>query len=288
MLGSQLLLAAPAAVEALGTDVARAAEGHPAVAVPGVDLTDSAAVETLLDASAPLAGVVHAAAYTAVDAAEEEEELARQVNAVAPGRLAAACAARGVALVLVSTDFVFDGSKGTPYAVDEPPSPLGVYGRTKLEGEERARAAHPDGLIVVRTQWLYGPRGRHFPGTMLRLAAEREELSVVSDQLGAPTSTLELAPALWDVLALGEPGIYHAACEGVASWYDLAVATLELAASSTRVVPCRTEEFPRPAPRPAYSVLDCARLTALRGHALKPWREALADFLSLERATKPS
>ena len=290
MLGSQLLLDAPAGVEAVGTDLVPARDGCPAVARPGVDLTDAARIEALLDErpkdGGEVAGLIHAAAYTAVDKAEEEEELARRVNALAPSLLAAACAARGIPMVLVSTDFVFDGTARTPYTPDQETSPLGAYGRTKLEGEELARAAHPEGLRIVRTQWLYGPRGQHFPGTMQRLAAERDELRVVSDQVGSPTSTLQLSPALWDVLALADAGTFHAACEGQASWYDFAVATLEIVGSPTRVEPCRTDEFPRPAPRPAYSVLDCARLTALRGRPLAPWREALTDFLALEAGSK--
>ena len=127
---------------------------------------------------------------------------------------------------------------------------------------------------------LYGPRGGHFPGTMLKLAAERDQLMVVSDQVGSPTSTLELAPALWDVLMLGEAGIYHAACEGEASWFDLAVATIEASdLSDTQIDPCSTDEFPRPAPRPKYSVLDCSKLTELRGKSLLPWKDALLTYL---------
>jgi dTDP-4-dehydrorhamnose reductase len=279
MLGSELLLRAPPGVEAVGTDLLPAPQGNPPVARVGVDLTRAADVDALVDALPGLAGVIHAAAYTAVDKAEEEPELAARVNADAAEHLARAAARRGVPMLLVSTDFVFDGSARRPYRPEDPPAPLGVYGRTKLAGERRARAAHP-GLVVVRTQWLYGPRGKHFPGTILRLAAEKDELSVVHDQVGSPTSTLELAPALWDVLQRARPGILHAACEGAASWYEFAVATLELAGHRMRVRPCTTTEFPRPARRPAYSVLDCSALAALRGRTLKPWRAALGDFLS--------
>jgi dTDP-4-dehydrorhamnose reductase len=282
MLGSELLRRAPATVEALGTDLVGARPGAsteaPEVADVGRDLADEAQVDALFEELAPLAGVIHAAAYTAVDQAEAEPEAARRANALAAETVAAACARSGAALVLVSTDFVFDGKKRSPYREDDPAAPAGVYGRTKLEGELRARAACPDGLRVVRTQWLYGPRGKHFPGTILRLAAEREELRVVDDQIGVPTSTLELAPALWDVLERAGPGTWHAACRGAASWYELARATLELAGSETRVVPCSSAEFPRPAPRPAYSVLECSKLAELRGRPLAPWRSALEDF----------
>jgi len=282
MLGSELVRAAPAGIEALGSGRSPARPGQPAVAFPGVDLVERGAIERLLEQAAPLAGVIHCAAHTAVDRAEEEEPLALLHNAELPGALARACAARGLPLVHVSTDFVFDGTGSRPYRPDDPTAPLGAYGRTKLEGERRVRAAHP-AAAIVRTQWLYGPRGKHFPGTILALAASRPELRVVHDQVGSPTSTLELAPALWDVLRARASGVFHAACEGRASWYEFACATLELAGSHTPIHPCTTAEFPRPARRPAYSVLDCATLSALRGRPLKPWREALADFLAHER-----
>ncbi len=276
MLGSQVLMAVPDAVEALGTDM-REAHG---VDHLGVDLTDSEQVAQLFQDLAPLHGVIHCAAYTAVDKAEEEPELAQAVNGNACGVLAHEAAKAGIPLVIVSTDFVFDGTATEPYQPDDEPSPVSVYGRTKLDGETQAREAHPDGVRIVRTQWLYGPRGGHFPGTMQKLAAERDQLMVVSDQVGSPTSTLELAPALWDVLMLGEAGVYHAACEGEASWFDLAVATIEASdLSDTQIDPCTTDEFPRPAPRPKYSVLDCSKLSELRGKSLLPWKDALLTYL---------
>ena len=283
MLGSQLILDAPAGVEAIGTDLAPAApEGGPSYTHGGCDLTDEDQLETLLEELGELDGILHPAAYTAVDKAEEERELAHRVNALAPEVVARAAARRELPMVLVSTDFVFDGGGRRPYRPDDPTAPLGVYGRTKCEGEVRARGAHPGGLAVVRTQWLYGPRGNHFPGTILRLASQLPELKVVQDQVGSPTSTLELSPALWDVLGKRGVGTYHAACEGEASWYDFARATLEFCGKETPIQPCGTEEFPRPAPRPAYSVLDCSDLTNLRGRALAPWRTALQDFLRAE------
>ncbi|QDV06701.1 dTDP-4-dehydrorhamnose reductase [Planctomycetes bacterium Poly30] len=276
MLGSQVLMAVPDSIEALGTDM-REAHG---VDFIGVDLTDDDQVEALFREASPLHGVIHCAAYTAVDKAEEEPELAQAVNGDACGVLARAAAKAGIPIVVVSTDFVFDGKASEPYRPDDEPSPMSVYGRTKLSGEKQAIEAHPSGARIVRTQWLYGPRGGHFPGTMLKLAAERDHLMVVSDQTGSPTSTLELAPALWDVLLLGSAGIYHAACEGEASWYDLAVATIESSNNSdTQIDPCTTDEFPRPAPRPRYSVLDCSKLAELRGKTLSPWKEALLTYL---------
>ena len=279
MLGSQVLLSVPDGVVAVGTDL-REATG---VEAPGYDLADPEAVQRLFDEHGPFTGVIHTAAYTAVDKAEEEQDLAKRVNATAARVLAEACKREGIPIVVVSTDFVFDGEKRAPYGVDDEPRPLSVYGRTKLEGERAARAAHPDGTRIVRTQWLYGPRGKHFPGTMRELAKERDELKVVTDQVGSPTSTLELAPALWDVLLRGEPGVYHAACEGQATWYDLAEATLQLTGDEhVKLVPCTSADFKRPAPRPAYSVLDCSRLTELRGKPLASWREALSTYLGSE------
>jgi len=282
MLGSQLLLDAPAGIVAVGTDLVDATGDGPAVQAVGVDLTDRAAVDSLFEGQGPFAWVIHAAAYTAVDKAEEEEELALKVNAGAAEVVAQACAAVGTRMLLVSTDFVFDGLKGSPYQPDDEPCPIGAYGRTKLEGERRARAALGDGLCIVRTQWLYGPRGNHFPGTILRLAAERDNLKVVDDQVGAPTSTLALAPALWDVVGAGGEGIFHGSAAGVCSWYDFAVATCQIAGCHVPIEPCTSAEFPRPAPRPANSAMDGSGLAALRGKAMAGWREALVEFLSRE------
>ena len=279
MLGSQVLLCAPDGVVVVGTDLKEA----PGVDASGVDLADENSVEALFSEHGPFTGVVHCAAYTAVDDAESNEELAVRVNATACDVLAQRCAQEDVALLVVSTDFVFDGSASDPYREDDPTSPLGAYGRSKLAGEQAALAAHPAGTRIVRTQWLYGPRGNHFPGTMLRLAAERDELKVVQDQVGSPTSTLELAPALWDVLGAPLVGILHAACEGQASWYDVACATLEYAGvEGVQVQPCTSDAFPRPAPRPAYSVLNCGRLAALRGRPLAHWQDALKTYLGNE------
>ncbi len=279
MLGSQVLLSMPDGESAVGTDLKEA----PGVVAVGVDLADEAAVAQLFAKHGPFNGVIHCAAYTAVDLAEEETVLAQRVNADACGVLARACAAAQIPLAMVSTDFVFDGKSERPYLESDPTGPLSVYGSTKLAGEEQALAAHPTGTRIVRTQWLYGPRGKHFPRTIEALARERDELKIVSDQIGSPTSTLELSPALWDVLRKGEPGIYHAACEESCSWYEFACAIVVLCGiESVKLMPCSTEEFPRPAVRPAYSVLDCTKLRELRGKPLAPWREALSTYLGSE------
>jgi dTDP-4-dehydrorhamnose reductase len=286
MLGSELLRRAPEGTIPVGTDL-RAGEGVDAV---GVDLAEPRAVAALFAEHGPFDGVIHGAAWTAVDLAEEREADARRANETACAVVAAECARARVPLVVVSTDFVFDGEGTRPWREEDAPNPLSVYGATKLAGERAALAAHPADTRIVRTQWLYGPRGKHFPGTILGLARDRSELKVVADQHGSPTSTLELAPVLWDVLERGTSGIWHASCSGSATWFDFAVATLELSGvTGVRVVPCTTSEFPRPARRPAYSVLDGAKLARLRGRPLSPWRDALATFLRLENpAARPS
>ena len=277
MLASELILQVPPGIDAFGTDLSR---NGPGVRSSGVDLAESEQVERLWREHGPFAGVVHCAAYTAVDLAETNEALALRANGEACRVLARTCAREKIPLVVVGTDFVFDGAGSRPYREDDPVAPLSAYGRTKLAGERAALEEHPSGARIVRTQWLYGPRGKHFPGTIRNLAREKSALRVVADQHGSPTTTLELAPALWDVFARGSAGVWHAACEGEATWFDLAVATLE--ASGVRgveVAPCSTAEFPRPARRPAYSVLDCTKLARLRGRRLAPWRDALRTFL---------
>jgi dTDP-4-dehydrorhamnose reductase len=279
MLGSQMLRCIPRGWRAVGTDLA-AGEG---VSAAGVDLADPAAVAQLFEQLGPFQGVLHCAAYTAVDRAEAEPEQAQRANAVASGVLAEACARAGSPLVVVSTDFVFDGEQREPYQEDDAPRPLSVYGRTKLEGERLALEAHRDGTAVVRTQWLYGPRGQHFPRTIVQRARELGRLRVVHDQVGSPTSTLELAPALWDVLLERGRGRYHAVCGGTCSWYEFTLEILsQCGLGAVPVEPCRSDEFPRPARRPAYSALGGVRLERLRGRALAPWPAALREYLGQE------
>ncbi|MCC6407306.1 MAG: dTDP-4-dehydrorhamnose reductase [Planctomycetes bacterium] len=280
MLGSELLRRVPSGVHALGTDLI-ARDG---LDVPGLDLADTAAVDAAWAAHGPFDGVIHGAAWTAVDLAEEKPADAARANTDACRVLAAKCASTGARLVVVSTDFVFDGRKTSPYVEGDRENPLSVYGKTKREGELAALAAHPRATMVVRTQWLYGPRGKHFPRTIAGFARSKGALKVVDDQVGAPTSTLELAPALWDVLAKGETGVYHAACEGSCSWFGL---TRELCArlglAHVELTPCTTADFPRPAARPAYSVLESSKLARLRGRPMADWRSALADYLVCEK-----
>jgi len=279
MLGSQVLLSAPDGIKTVGTDLVEAA----GVEEVGTDLSDERQVGELFERIGDLSGVIHTAAYTYVDLAEEQEELALRVNGTACEVLSRAARAAGVPQVLVGTDFVFDGESGRAYTEEDEPNPVSAYGRTKLAGERMAMEVYPEGTRIVRTQWLYGPRGKHFPGTMLNIARERQELTVVDDQTGSPTSTLELAPALWDVLDRGDEPLYHAACEGSCTWFGLACETLQAAGVvGVEIIPCSTEEIPRPARRPVHSVLDCGRLEKMRGKPLAPWTEALRTYLGSE------
>ena len=279
MLGRRLAQTAPEGTAVVGTDLIDA----PGLAAPRVDLADAAAVQALFESHGPFDAVIHGAAYTAVDQAEREVELARRANATACEVLATRCAAGGARLVAVSTDFVFDGHGTRPYREDDAPHPLSVYGQTKLEGERAVLARHPRGGMIARTQWLYGPQGKHFPRTIAAAAREKGRLKVVDDQRGSPTTTIALAPALWDLAERGEPGVYHAACEGECSWFEFTRAILDrLGLGQVVLEPCTTAEFPRPARRPAYSVLDSSKLARLRGRTLGHWRDALDLYLSVE------
>lgn len=240
-----------------------------------LDITDAASVSRAVQG---VDVVINAAAYTAVDDAESHEADALAINATGAGLLAAAAADAGARFVQVSTDYVFRGDASTPYAEDAPLDPLGAYGRTKAAGERLVREAHP-GSHIVRTAWLYGEHGGSFPRTMLRLAAERETVSVVTDQLGQPTWTRDLASAILALLDGDAPaGVYHGTNSGVASWFELARATFELAGlDPERVLPTDSAAFVRPAPRPAYSVLGHGAWARVGLPAPRPWREALAE-----------
>ncbi len=233
------------------------------------DICDPEAVARVVADAAP-ALVINAAAYTAVDKAESEAAAAQRVNVNAVGLLASAARNAGAGFVHVSTDFIFDGSAHLPYAPDALPNPLGVYGRTKLEGEDAARDLHGNPLIV-RTAWVYAAKGANFVQTMLRLMRERSELGVVADQIGTPTHVPTLARTIWTLTQGGHTGTFHATDAGVASWYDFAVAiheealALGLLTAPVTVKPIRTADYPTPAQRPAYSVLDKSATWALTG-----------------------
>ena len=220
--------------------------------------------------------IVNAAAYTAVDKAESEREAAFAVNATAPGVLAEQAKRSGALLVHYSTDYVFDGAKPAPYVEEDEPNPINAYGASKLAGE-RAIAASGCRHLILRTSWVYGPRGANFYLTMLRLARERPELRVVDDQVGAPTSSLAIARATAQLLRPGAHGLYHLSAAGRTSWCGFARAILARAGIATPVVAIRTEDYPAPAKRPRNSRLDCSRLRADFGVALAPWEEGLAE-----------
>jgi len=271
----------------LGTALAEALEGTAEVVAHDrstLDLADPAQVVARVREAAPDV-VINAAAYTAVDRAEDDVATARTVNAVAPGLLARECKARDALLIHYSTDYVFDGAKREPYVEDDPVAPLNAYGRTKLEGE-RAIAASGCAHLVLRTSWVYGPTGANFLLTMLRAGAARDELRVVDDQHGAPTSTLQLARATRELLALGRarlaanPGIYHATAAGQTSWFGFAQAIFAQREKRPRLVPIASAEWPTPAKRPAWSVLSSDRLAQAFGVRLGPWSEGLAEVMA--------
>lgn len=246
-----------------------------------LDVTDRGAVDEWF-ATHPVDFVVNCAAYTAVDRAESDREACHRLNAFAPGCLADAARRNGAQMVHVSTDYVFDGSKCTPYVEDDEPAPVTVYGRTKLEGERAVMELCPDAM-VIRTAWLYSPHGQNFVKTMLRLGRERDRLGVVFDQVGTPTYARDLARAIYAAIEAGiRPGIYHYTDEGVCSWYDFAVAIHRLAGiDSCRVSPIRTAEYPTPARRPAYSVLDKQKIKDTYGMTIPHWEDSLASCLNL-------
>ena len=249
-----------------------------------LDLSDQDACRRLVREHQP-DWVLNAGAYTAVDRAESEAELAHAVNALAPAALAEAQADHGGQLLQLSTDFVFNGQQGYPYRPEQAAAPLGVYGSTKAAGE--AAALGFGGTRVLRTSWVYGPDGSNFCLTMLRLLAEREQLGVVADQVGCPTSTLGLAQACWRSLVLEEsaPRILHWSDAGAASWYDFAVAIAELGQQlgvltrAAHVNPIGTADYPTPAQRPAYSLLDCRETRQVLGLEPQHWRAALSEVL---------
>jgi len=249
------------------------------------DIGDSRAIEERIDQSRPDV-IVNAAAYTAVDRAESEPERAYAINADAVGVLAQACSRRGIRLIHVSTDFVFDGGACRPYAPDDATRPLSVYGTSKLQGERRIMETETLDWRIVRTAWVYASYGRNFMLTMLRLFRERGEAKVVADQVGTPTSARSLAHCVWcAALERGANAILHYTDAGVASWYDFAVAiaeearALELISKPVSVVPIATEDYPTPACRPAYSVLDKRGTLSRLGLDAVHWRVRLREVL---------
>ncbi|HEX6754494.1 MAG TPA: dTDP-4-dehydrorhamnose reductase [Mycobacteriales bacterium] len=261
----------------LGSDLLRVlGSGAVGLTRAQLDVADPAAVEKAVVDVRPDV-VVNAAAYTAVDAAETDEAGAAAVNAEGPANLARVCALHGGNLIHVSTDYVFAGDASAPYEVDAPTGPRSAYGRTKLAGERAVRDLLPERTWVVRTAWVYGETGGNFVRTVVRLAGQRETLDVVDDQRGSPTWSRDLAGALVTFAgSAAPPGVYHATNSGDTTWYGLARAVLaEIGADPDRVRPTTTDRFPRPAPRPAYSVLSDASWRAAGLPPLRPWDQAL-------------
>ena len=274
----------------LGNEMQLLSTGHPDfnyffTDVKELDITDENAVKAFIEANS-IDCVVNCAAYTAVDKAEADEARADVLNHVAPGYLARAVHARGGQMVHVSTDYVFDGTGHVPYREDAPTCPATAYGRTKLAGEEAVKQECPESAII-RTAWLYSTFGNNFVKTMLRLGREKESLGVIFDQIGTPTYARDLAAAIFAVLEQGiVPGIYHFSNEGVISWYDFTKAIHRIAGiDGCKVRPLHTEEYPAPAARPHYSVLDKTKIKETYHIEIPYWEDSLEECIQkLEQA----
>ncbi|MEO1427500.1 MAG: dTDP-4-dehydrorhamnose reductase [Cyanobacteria bacterium J06633_8] len=257
-----------------------------AVARQEAELTQPETFEKLIKLWQPQI-IINAAAYTAVDKAESEPELANTINAIAPKLMAQQAQQSGALLIHLSTDYVFDGKNNCPYQEDDATNPLSVYGKTKLLAEQAIRSNCRD-YLILRTAWVYGSRGKsNFVKTMLRLGAQKPELKIVSDQIGSPTWAKDIAEAIAALICKNQPenGIYHYTNSGVASWYEFAVAIFEEAKilgfplKVERVIPITTSEYPTPAIRPNYSVLNCAKISALMESHPPHWRQSLRKML---------
>jgi dTDP-4-dehydrorhamnose reductase len=248
--------------------------------VAELDITDREAILQFVDEN-QVDGIVNCAAYTAVDKAESNVELCDLLNRVAPGYLAEAVERRGGWLIQISTDYVFDGTNHTPYVESDPVCPNSVYGRTKLAGEQAVQQACSR-TMIIRTAWLYSTFGNNFVKTMIRLGREKPELGVIFDQIGTPTYARDLAVAIFAAINQGvNPGIYHFSNEGVISWYDFTKAIHRIAGITTcHVRPLHTSEYPTPAARPHYSVLDKTKIKQTYGLEIPYWEESLRECIS--------
>jgi dTDP-4-dehydrorhamnose reductase len=253
--------------------------------VDTLDISDEKAVGLFIQQHQP-DFLINCAAYTAVDKAETETQVALKINAVAPGILARITKMQKIGFIHISTDYVFDGHSYTPYTEIDTVNPQGAYGKTKLAGEHLIKGGNPDALII-RTSWLYSVYGNNFVHTMLRLGKERDTLNVVFDQVGTPTYAADLAAVILEVVRQYEagarkipPGVYHYSNEGVASWYDFAKTIFELAEVPVRVVPILTKEFPSPAKRPHYSILNKSKIKATFNIEIPFWKDSLKICLN--------
>lgn len=242
---------------------------------------DEAAVQKLFAAHRP-AYCINCAAYTAVDKAETEQELAYQVNAEGPRILAAACKTYNTRFIHISTDYVFNGQSPTPYKEDAPTDPVNLYGASKLKGEQLCLEADPD-AIIIRTAWVYSSFGKNFVKTMITLMATKPVIKVVCDQIGAPTYAADMAKCIMHIVATQtwQPGIYHYSNQGGISWYDLAVAIKELIRTPNTIMPIPTSEYPTPAKRPAFSLLDTQKIQHTFQCTIPSWKESLQQCIKL-------
>ncbi|UKJ81805.1 dTDP-4-dehydrorhamnose reductase [Priestia megaterium] len=242
-----------------------------------MDITNQAQVQEIISTLKPNI-VLHSAAHTQVDLAESEPDQAFLINAYGTRNVAVAAEAVGAKLVYVSTDYVFDGTNDEPYNEFSPTSPLGVYGKSKLAGEQFVRDLHSK-FFIVRTSWVYGKHGANFVKTMLKLGKERKELSVVADQIGCPTYTLDLAHAILELVDTQKYGVYHISNSGSCSWYEFAKEIFNISGITVQVNPCTTADFPRPAARPSYSVFAHTAIYLNNFTKMRSWEDALVDFL---------
>lgn len=247
-----------------------------------LSIADESAVRQAFERLHP-AYLINCAAYTAVDKAETEREEAMAINATAVGMLATVCKEYNAHFIHVSTDYVFDGNSKEPFKETDKVSPVNFYGESKLKGEELAVKNNPD-AIIIRTSWVYSNYGKNFVKTMMRLMKGKESISVVSDQIGSPTYAADLADAIMQIISSGKriAGIYNYSNEGVISWYEFAVEIKNLIHSNCIVNPITTEQYPTPAKRPAFSVLDKTKIQKTFGIELKDWKESLATCIKLQ------
>lgn len=255
-----------------------------AVDIDKLDITDQAAVDQYVASSCPQI-VFHCAALTNVDSCEEAPERAELVNGAAVKCVAQACQAVGAKLVFISTDYVFSGEKGSPYTTDDLCIPQTAYGRSKRLGEQNA-LEYCSRTFVVRTAWLYGFHGHNFVKSILKKGREQSSFRVVNDQFGNPTNAEDLAHHILKIAVTDQYGIYHCTGKGVCSWYEFACAIADFAGLTCQIMPCTSQEYPQKAKRPAYSALDHSSLQSVVGDEMRPWREALKDYINkLEEIT---
>jgi dTDP-4-dehydrorhamnose reductase len=266
MLGSDLMETVNRTWQVLGVDIEEC------------DITDQKETLNTLLRMKP-SWVINAAAYTQVDQCETNSEQAFKVNAEAVSNLALACKEINTKLLHVSTDYVFDGKTKNPYREEDPVNPLSVYGNSKCQGEAAVQDLLDD-FIIVRTGGLYGKRGVNFVNTIVKMAQERDELRVVNDQWMSPTCTIDLSMAIGTLVQLSARGIFHIVNSGFCTWYEFACKIVAITDSPCRVVPISSDELDRPAPRPAFAVLNCSKYSEVTGMKLKPWEDALNDYLS--------